>query len=457
MKLFDLPAEIVAEVLQHTVVVVKFHRALRLRLVCSKTYVSFGEYSSLTQSAEDFDAEVQHAIFATRFNEYFPWHDIRPESGANSMLSRYYESRCLADSRNSNQFTGVIRRAAETLAFGIDLDTQYTWGTNVYALCQATTIHCDPIEIRRLLDSKEDRSSACNSNESRTDEMAVFVGAAYTGNIAKVREMLASSRDVQHKSRFIVPLQCACSGGYKDIVRLLLEHGADINCGHPWTFSSPLHSACLGGQEDIVRLLLEPKYEISISKYGFHIAALGAARGGHLNIVMLLQEKALGMIETDLLLSEASKYGQKDFVRKVLDNEAFSIPRLESALTCSLQEAANRGYHQVVRLLLAHGANGEDGSLWGPFKAASRNGYERVVRVLLEHRADTEKWPRILIPAASHGQAHIVAFLLESRVDVDLKSWSYQAVRALKVATKEGYESVVRMLVDHGVNLESVQ
>ncbi len=255
-----------------------------------------------------------------------------------------------------------------------------------------------------------------------------------------------------------MPLQCACSGDYKDIATLLLEHGADINRGVPWPFSTPLHSACLGGHEDTVRLLLEPKYKLSTSNYAIHIAAVGAAQSGHLNIVMLLLERAAPkLIQRAELLSEASKFGHKDFVRKVLDNEAFSIPRLDSALTRSLHEAANRGYHQIVRLLLAHGINGESRSLWGPFYAASRGGYERVVRVLLKHRADTELWRRILVPAASNGQAHIVFLALESRADFDLKRCNDQSVRALKAATRKGYESVVRVFRNYGISLESLE
>ena len=473
MKLLALPAEVVAEVLQHTVVLVGFGRAFRLRLVCSKASVSLSEYHPLTRFAETFDVEVQRAIFATRVMEDFG-KGIKPHSGANAVVSRYLESRCLADSNNSNQFTAAIRRAADTLAVGTGVDTQHTWAKNVSDLCQAATIHCYPETVLCLLSSK-DRSSAYNDSESMKsimkieDEMDVFVGAAYTGNFAKVREILASNCDVQRGSRFFgSPLQCACSTGHKDIVILLLEHGADVNDGklplgvlsprhtYPLGFGTPLQSACLGGHEDIARLLLEPKYELSTSHSEYYIAALQATRGGHLNILMLLIEKATpGTIETEFLLSEASKHGQEDLVRIILNNETSMIPDLRYALGLSLEEAANRGYHQIFRLLLAHGANEELETLWGSFYAASRGGYEQVVHILLEHRADTEEWLDVLGPAASKGQAHIIAFLLENQVNRQSEWWSYYAISALEVAMKEGYDSVVRILVDHGVNLRN--
>lgn len=323
MKLLDLPVEIVAQVLQHTLVSVGFGRAFGLRLVCKR-----------------FDAEVLRASFATRVTQDFP-RDIQSHRGVISIVSRYLESRSLADSNNSNQLIAAIRRAAETLAVGIGMHTQHTWRKNIGSLCKAATIYCHPETIYCLLDLKENRSCAWNNNESMTsimkiqDEMDVFVGAAYTGNIAKVREMLASGCDAQRGSGFFrSPLQCACSGGHKDIVLLLLEHGADVNHGksywgdlcsetyYPERFGTPLQSACLQGHEDIVR---EPRYKLSKSEY--HIAALQAARGGHSNLVMLLLGKAAPeTIQREYPLSEASKYGQKDFVHMVLNKKAFRMP-----------------------------------------------------------------------------------------------------------------------------------
>ena len=150
-------------------------------------------------------------------------------------------------------------------------------------------------------------------------------------------------------------------------------------------------------------------------------------------------------------------YGQQDFVRKVPSNATFSIPGLEYALSRSLREAASRGYHEILRLLLAHGAYAEDDNFWAPFGAASRGGYDRVVRLLLKHRPDTSGWPNLLSPAACKGQTHIVSLLLESQADLNLERCSDQAVRAFKVAKREGYESVVREFGHHRISLESLE
>ena len=423
----------------------------------------------LTQSAEIFDVEVLRAIFTTRVIEDYPC-GIKPHSGAEIIISRYLESRSLANFQNSNKLTAALRRAAETLTFEDGIRNQHTWEKNIRALSQAATIHCSPEMVLRLLESKEDGNSTRNEDEimksvlNVESERDVFAGAAYTGNIVKVREILASSRDAQRESKFFGhPLQRACSGGHKDIVVQLLEQGANISYGktglrdapmglHPSDFGSSLQSACLAGHENIVRLLLEPKYEIRKSHSVFRIAALQAARGGHLNILILLLEEATpGTMRIRSLLSEASKCGQLHVVRTILEKKYFLEPYLPSVLYRSLYEAASRGYHEIVRLLLTQSASIKYGDLWRPFHAASRHGHERVVRLILEHGAETNGWPNILMPAASRGQAHIVTFLLESQADLNLVEGSAKAVDALKLARYNGYESVVRILINHGV------
>ena len=94
--------------------------------------------------------------------------------------------------------------------------------------------------------------------------------------------------------------------------------------------------------------------------------------------MLLLEEATPKAIQRGSLSPEASKHGHGDFTRIVVDNETLttSIPDLRSAVERSLHEAANRGYHEIVRLLLAHSAKGKYRSLWVPFRVASRGGYE---------------------------------------------------------------------------------
>ena len=415
-----------------------------------------------------FNAQALRAIFTTRVIRNCQDH-VSSSLGAEVIVPKYLESRSLAGSEDINRLLTAIRCTAKTLAVGDGVDSQHTWNSNINALCQAATIHLSCNEVLRLLDPKKDGIDhwsfykPLSSNTKLEDEVDAFVGAAYIGNIVKVHKALSSLSDVQRGSRFFgYPLQCACRGGHKDIVVMLLEHGVkglrDVPSREygPIGFDNPLQSACSGGREDIVRLLLDPKYKLGVSEFEYYDSALRAARGGHLDIVMLfLQKGAPGTIAEDRLLDlvqEASKHGQEEFVRNFVNHKAFTVQHFEVALGLALSAAAGFGHLGLVQLLLAQDAEGEYGDLWGPFFHASRQGHERAVRLLIEHGANTTEWPRILYPAASAGQAHIVSFLLENRASLSPKGYGTDAVLALGSAMRRGHQSVVRVFNHHGIS-----
>lgn len=78
--------------------------------------------------------------------------------------------------------------------------------------------------------------------------------------------------------------------------------------------------------------------------------------------------------------SEASPAGKAPLIpfRSMLSPSVKVILKSSSwsAVERSLHEAANRGYHEIVRLLLAYSVKGKYRSLWVPFRVASRCGYE---------------------------------------------------------------------------------
>jgi pectate lyase len=78
--------------------------------------------------------------------------------------------------------------------------------------------------------------------------------AAYTGDIAKVKAFIQDGVDVNAaESRRWMPLNFAVSGGHKEVVELLIVHGAKVN---PEGDRSPLHVAAAVGHADVVKLLI---------------------------------------------------------------------------------------------------------------------------------------------------------------------------------------------------------
>ncbi|MGD9715245.1 MAG: ankyrin repeat domain-containing protein [Thermomicrobiales bacterium] len=81
-----------------------------------------------------------------------------------------------------------------------------------------------------------------------------IVGAATHGHIDIVRWMLDHGAQVNFEFKGLkrcVPLVCAATNGHLDIVKLLVERGADIHATGGWANVTPITQAALYGKQDV--------------------------------------------------------------------------------------------------------------------------------------------------------------------------------------------------------------
>jgi hypothetical protein len=142
-----------------------------------------------------------------------------------------------------------------------------------------------------------------------------FFAAVRAGDLGRVKALLEAGVDVNTKYRYgTTALFPACDRGHTEIVKLLLERGAEVNVRDTFYRATPLTWAATKGNSEIVKLLLDKGAEgvegvlttaanrgdaatarVALEKGGLKPETLSSAlaaamRGKHEAIVKLLEE-----------------------------------------------------------------------------------------------------------------------------------------------------------------------
>jgi ankyrin len=282
------------------------------------------------------------------------------------------------------------------------------------------------------------------------------------------------------------PLHLAVQEGHTDVVRALLDRGADANSRlyvedgpaamerdyNPLIYTegaTPIHLACRKGHEGIVRLLLDRGASATNRVAETWTPLHFAAKYGHgrANIVRLLVDKGahvnyrLGKGATPLFL--ASQIGDEAVARALLDDGAdmSTTDSSRGQALAPLQVAAKFGRHAVIRLLVSRGALTvtPDRKTGSAIFVACEHGKVDTVRLLFDLGADAVRKPdECLLSIASERAHHDIVRLLVERGMMGRSSSGREAAdRAVCSASRGGHDSILRYLVDYGGASVNVQ
>ena len=248
-------------------------------------------------------------------------------------------------------------------------------------------------------------SSWCLGKFQRYNESETPLYYASKLNLLGVaKRLITMGVDVNACSgRYSNALCVASSKGHTEIVKLLLEKGADTDSlKHDWNKGSAIYHASVIGHDVIVRLLLDAGAEVEIEEYSaYHSALHAAAANGHASIVTILISSGMDVNlkvgkprrYDDTAVGLASMQGH-DKVAKLLI-EAGADPDSKNA---ALHVASDRGHDEMVKLLLGAGANINRGWLMAsPLRVAAWKGNPTTVKLLLDAGADVSlggRWDR---------------------------------------------------------------
>jgi ankyrin repeat protein len=235
-------------------------------------------------------------------------------------------------------------------------------------------------------------------------------------------------------------LYIASSRGYTNVVRSLIDRGANLNARCTdyykefrevwWT---PLHAAIYNDHPDIALLLLEsgtnPETQSSKDPTALYMASFcGQAdvvrwlidHGADLNAKCRDWKENGNRVEWTPLYAGIKKE-RRDIVLLLLEGGAVTEARSHGETALYL--ASSRGCADIMRQLITHGTNpNAECEGWTPLHKVSYHGRPKIARILLEHGAN----PNALNPlgrAALHmtEEISVVDLLLEYGVKVDVR------------------------------------
>ncbi|NIM99608.1 MAG: hypothetical protein GTO24_16515 [candidate division Zixibacteria bacterium] len=291
--------------------------------------------------------------------------------------------------------------------------------------------------------------------------------AAEQGDLAAVKRLVSESPDLLDASneRGSTPLHNASFGGHLEVVKFLLEKGADIEAVNGRGFT-PLHFAAYRGHRDVVQLLLDKGGNINAMNEQMDMTALDFAflkeiQARKLDIAPLLIEKGaefevnkknqFGYTTLDMTIV----FGHTEGAEYLLGFGPDISSMREKDGKTPLINAILRGRPEIAMLLIKKDAdvNAPDNEGQPPVYWAVKKGLPDILQTLLAKGANTDFVDKdngrtMLHIAALQGHLGVMEILLDSKTDVNTKDNGGKT--PLFYAGKYGHKMVAELLAKHG-------
>ncbi|KAE8395610.1 ankyrin repeat-containing domain protein [Aspergillus alliaceus] len=184
-----------------------------------------------------------------------------------------------------------------------------------------------------------------------------------------------------------------------------------------------------------------------------------AATGGSAEVIKLLLRRGVTPNVRGVMRA-AAENGYEDVIRILVANGGDVNAGCYEDEGNALQTAAIKGNESLILCLLELGAdpNRVAGELGSVLHIAAVNGDESITRLLLENGADPNTkggmYGFALQAAVEEGHENIIKMLLDNGADVNLEGGPYG--NAFQAAVENGDQDIVELLLAHGANINTM-
>lgn len=272
-------------------------------------------------------------------------------------------------------------------------------------------------------------------------------------------EANVDSRDTDYGKSFS-SLMLASQYGYTEIVKLLIDKGADLELKGK-NGATALILASEYGHIEIVKLLLDNNANINVQAKNGATCLTLASGNKNIEIVKLLIVNGVNLNAQNIhgrsALGWVCENGCTEIANLLIENGANLDIQNHDGLS-ALMSASQCGYTEIVKLLIESGANIDlkANDSFTALKLASQYGYTEIVKLLIDKDANLDMQNKLgvnsLMTASQKGYIDIVKLLVENGANLNLQNKI--GLTALMSAKENGYTEIVNFLIENGARLD---
>ncbi|XP_046550945.1 uncharacterized protein LOC124260704 isoform X4 [Haliotis rubra] len=249
----------------------------------------------------------------------------------------------------------------------------------------------------------------------------------------------------------------AATKGNIDVVKCLIQHGADLNL-HDIMFNAPIHSACRSGNRDLVALIARQCCISEGDAEGNTPLHIACKRGESDNVSILLERGADCTVlnyNNEMPLDIVCKEGFLDVAKVILNQRGYPLPYDGS--NTPLHKACAAGFSDIIELLLQYDA---DRSVTvddqNPLLTAAYSNNADVVKILLNTSAANIVICDSKIVSECLEKGHIGMVKLLLKKGASLTANDMDRYSPLARACEKGDIEMVKLLLEKGASVTAI-